>query len=311
MNMTIPKSDKIWMDGEFVDWDDARIHVCSHVVHYGTCVFEGIRCYNTEKGPAIFRLDPHIKRLYNSAKMYRMEPELPREEFIEACFETIRKNDMKECYIRPVVYRGYNELGVNPFNNPINAFIVVWEWGKYLGPEALEQGVDVMVSTWDRIAPNTFPALAKTGANYMNSQLIKMEAIKNGYVEGIALDSGGYVSEGSGENIFLIQDGIIFTPPLGASVLPGITRNTVIELARDIGYEVIEKLIPREMLYIADEVFFTGTAAEISPIRSVDKIQVGEGKRGPITKELQDLFFRVLNAEVEDKMHWLDFVYED
>jgi len=311
MNMTIPKSDKIWMDGEFVDWDDARIHVCSHVVHYGTCVFEGIRCYNTEKGPAIFRLDPHIKRLYNSAKMYRMEPELPREEFMEACFETIRKNDMKECYIRPVVYRGYNELGVNPFNNPINAFIVVWEWGKYLGPEALEQGVDVMVSTWDRIAPNTFPALAKTGANYMNSQLIKMEAIKNGYVEGIALDSGGYVSEGSGENIFLIQDGIIFTPPLGASVLPGITRNTVIELARDIGYEVIEKLIPREMLYIADEVFFTGTAAEISPIRSVDKIQVGEGKRGPITKELQDLFFKVLNAEVEDKMHWLDFVYED
>ncbi|MBD3180117.1 MAG: branched-chain amino acid transaminase [Candidatus Latescibacteria bacterium] len=309
--MPIPKSDKIWMDGEFVDWDDAKIHVCAHVVHYGTCVFEGIRCYNTEKGPAIFRLEPHIKRLYNSAKMYRMEPEMPREEFMEACFETIRTNGMKECYIRPVVYRGYNELGVNPFNNPINAFIVVWEWGKYLGPEALEQGVDVMVSTWDRIAPNTFPALAKTGANYMNSQLIKMEAIKNGYVEGIALDSGGYVSEGSGENIFLIEDETIFTPPLGASVLPGITRNTVIDLARDLGYEVIEKLIPREMLYIADEVFFTGTAAEISPIRSVDKIQVGEGKRGPITKKLQDIFFKVLNAEVEERMEWLDFVYKD
>jgi branched-chain amino acid aminotransferase len=299
------------MDGEFVDWDDAKIHVCAHVIHYGTCVFEGIRCYNTKEGPAIFRLEPHIKRLYNSAKMYRMEPEIPFDDFMEACFETIRQNGMKECYIRPVVYRGYNELGVNPFNNPINAFIVVWEWGKYLGPEALEQGVDVMVSTWDRIAPNTFPALAKTGANYMNSQLIKMEAIKNGYVEGIALDSNGYVSEGSGENIFLIQDGAIFTPPLGASVLPGITRNTVIELARESGYEVIEKLIPREMLYIADEVFFTGTAAEISPIRSVDKIQIGEGKRGPITKELQDLFFSVLNAEVEDKMHWLDFVYND
>lgn len=309
--MPIPKSEKIWMDGEFVDWDDAKIHVCAHVIHYGTCVFEGIRCYNTEKGPAIFRLEPHIKRLYNSAKMYRMEPEMPREDFMEACFETIRVNKMKECYIRPVVYRGYNELGVNPFNNPINAFIVVWEWGKYLGPEALEQGVDVMVSTWDRIAPNTFPALAKTGANYMNSQLIKMEAIKNGYVEGIALDSGGYVSEGSGENIFLIQDEIIFTPPLGASVLPGITRNTVIELAREMGYEVIEKLIPREMLYIADEVFFTGTAAEISPIRSVDKIQVGEGKRGPITRKLQDRFFKVLNAEVEDRMHWLDLVYND
>lgn len=309
--MPLPKSDKIWMDGEFVDWDDAKIHVCAHVIHYGTCVFEGIRCYNTKEGPAIFRLEPHIKRLYNSAKMYRMEPEIPFDDFMEACFETIRQNGMKECYIRPVVYRGYNELGVNPFNNPINAFIVVWEWGKYLGPEALEQGVDVMVSTWDRIAPNTFPALAKTGANYMNSQLIKMEAIKNGYVEGIALDSNGYVSEGSGENIFLIQDGAIFTPPLGASVLPGITRNTVIELARESGYEVIEKLIPREMLYIADEVFFTGTAAEISPIRSVDKIQIGEGKRGPITKELQDLFFSVLNAEVEDKMHWLDFVYND
>jgi branched-chain amino acid aminotransferase len=227
---------------------------------------------------------------------------------MEACFETVRVNKMEECYIRPVVYRGYDSLGVNPFPNPINMFIVVWEWGKYLGPEALEQGVDVMVSSWDRIAPNTLPALAKSGANYMNSQLIKMEAIVNGYVEGIALDASGYVSEGSGENIFLIQDGKIYTPPLGASVLPGITRNTAIELAEDLGYEVIEKLIPREMLYTADEVFFTGTAAEISPIRSIDKIQVGEGRRGPITKELQDLFFKMLNAEVDKYMHWLDFV---
>ncbi len=309
--MGLQKSDKIWMDGKFVDWDDANIHVCSHVVHYGSSVFEGIRCYDTKKGPAIFRLEPHIKRLYNSAKMYRMQPEIPQREFIEACFETVRKNNMKECYIRPLVYRGYYELGVNPFNNPVNSFIVVWEWGKYLGPEALEQGVDVCVSSWDRIAPNTFPALAKAGANYMNSQLIKMEAIKNGYVEGIALDVNGYVSEGSGENIFLVQDGKLYTPPLGASVLPGITRNTVIELAEDLGYEVIENLVPREMLYIADEVFFTGTAAEISPIRSVDKIQVGEGKRGPITAELQELFFKVLNAEVEEKFDWLDFVYED
>jgi len=309
--MGLQKSDKIWMDGKFVDWDDANIHVCSHVVHYGSSVFEGIRCYNTKKGPAIFRLEPHIKRLYNSAKMYRMQPEIPKREFIEACFETVRKNNMKECYIRPLVYRGYYELGVNPFNNPVNSFIVVWEWGKYLGPEALEQGVDVCVSSWDRIAPNTFPALAKAGANYMNSQLIKMEAIKNGYVEGIALDANGYVSEGSGENIFLVQDGKLYTPPLGASVLPGITRNTVIELAEDLGYEVIENLVPREMLYIADEVFFTGTAAEISPIRSVDKIQVGEGKRGPITTELQKLFFKVLNAEVEERFDWLDFVYED
>ncbi len=309
--MGLQKSDKIWMDGKFVDWDDANIHVCSHVIHYGSSVFEGIRCYNTKKGPAVFRLEPHIKRLYNSAKMYRMQPEIPKREFIEACFETVRKNNMKECYIRPLVYRGYYELGVNPFNNPVNSFIVVWEWGKYLGPEALEQGVDVCVSSWDRIAPNTFPALAKAGANYMNSQLIKMEAIKNGYVEGIALDVNGYVSEGSGENIFLVQDGKLYTPPLGASVLPGITRNTVIELAEELGYEVIENLVPREMLYIADEVFFTGTAAEISPIRSIDKIQIGEGKRGPITTELQELFFKVINAEVEERLDWLDFVYED
>jgi len=306
--MPLKKSDKIWMNGKFIDWDDAKIHVCSHVIHYGTCVFEGIRCYKTKKGPAIFRLEPHIKRLYNSAKMYRMQPELPIADFMKACHETIKINKMEECYIRPVVYRGYNELGVNPFPNPIDAFIVVWLWGKYLGPEALEQGVDVMVSSWDRIAPNTLPALAKTGANYMNSQLIKMEALVNGYVEGIALDANGYVSEGSGENIFLVQDGIIYTPPLGASVLPGITRNCIINIAEDLGFEVVEKLVPREMLYVADEVFFTGTAAEISPIRSVDKIQVGAGKRGPVTKQLQDVFFKVINAEVDDYLDWLDFV---
>jgi branched-chain amino acid aminotransferase len=306
--MPLKKSDKIWMNGKFVDWDDAKIHVCAHVIHYGTCVFEGIRCYKTKKGPAIFRLEPHIRRLYNSAKMYRMQPEMPIADFMEACKETITVNKMEECYIRPVVYRGYNELGVNPFPNPIDAFIVVWPWGKYLGPEALEQGVDVMVSSWDRIAPNTLPALAKTGANYMNSQLIKMEALVNGYVEGIALDTNGYVSEGSGENIFLVLDGKIITPPLGASVLPGITRNCIIEIAEDLGFEVLEKLVPREMLYVADEVFFTGTAAEISPIRSVDKIQVGAGKRGPVTKQLQDVFFKVINAEVDDYMDWLDFV---
>ncbi len=306
--MTLPKSAKIWMDGKMVDWDDAKIHVCAHVIHYGTCLFEGIRCYKTKKGSAIYRLEPHIKRLYNSSKMYRMEPEFPIEDFMEACKETVRVNKMEACYIRPVVYRGYDSLGVNPFPNPVNAFIVVWEWGKYLGPEALEQGVDVCVSSWDRIAPNTFPALAKAGANYMNSQLIKMEAIVNGYTEGIALDTNGYVSEGSGENIFLIKDNIVYTPPLGASVLPGITRNAVMDLAGDLGYKVVEQLIPREMLYISDEVFFTGTAAEISPIRSIDKIKIGEGKRGPITKELQDLFFRVLDADVESRIDWLDFI---
>ena len=306
--MPLKKSDKIWMDGKFVAWDDANIHVCSHVVHYGTAVFEGIRCYKTKKGAAVFRLDPHIKRLYNSAKMYRMEPEMPIEDFTEACLETIRVNKMEECYIRPVVYRGYSELGVNPLKNPINSFIVVWEWGKYLGPEALEQGVDVCVSTWNRIAPNTLPALAKAGANYMNSQLIKMEALLGGYSEGIALDTNGYVSEGSGENLFFVMNGKLYTTPIGASVLPGITRDTVILLAKEMGLEVTEQLIPREMLYIADELFFTGTAAEISPIRSVDKIQIGEGKRGPITKKLQDIFFKHLKAEVEDKHGWLTFV---
>jgi len=303
--MPLKKSKKIWMNGKFVDWDDAKIHVCSHVIHYGTAVFEGIRCYNTKKGPMVFRLEPHIKRLYNSAKMYRMEPQLPMKDFVEACLETIRQNGMQECYIRPVVYRGYYELGVYPMNNPVDAFIVVWEWGKYLGPEALEQGVDVCVSSWNRIAPNTLPALAKTAANYMNSQLIKMEAVMNGYVEGIALDTNGYVSEGSGENLFLVSNGKLLTTPLGASVLPGITRDSVITIARELGIEVVEQLIPREMLYIGDELFFTGTAAEITPIRSVDKISVGTGKAGPITKKLQEVFFKYLNMETADTHGWM------
>jgi len=308
--MPLKPTKKIWMDGKFVNWDDAKIHVCAHVIHYGTAVFEGIRCYNTQKGSMIFRLEPHIKRLYNSARMYRMEPTLPMDAFREACIETVRINEMKECYIRPVVYRGYYELGVYPMNNPINAFIAVWEWGKYLGPEALEQGVDVCVSSWNRIAPNTFPALAKTAANYMNSQLIKMEARINGYEEGIALDTGGYVSEGSGENIFLVLNGKLFTPPLGASVLPGITRDTVITIAKELGIELTEQLIPREMLYIADELFFTGTAAEITPIRSVDKIKVGAGTAGPITKKLQEMFFKYLKMEIKDTHAWMTPVYK-
>jgi len=306
--MPLKKSKKIWMDGKFVDWDDAKIHVCSHVIHYGTSVFEGIRCYKTKKGSAIFRLEPHIKRLYNSAKMYRMEPDIPFDDFMKAVVETVKVNELEECYIRPVIYRGYYELGVYPLNNPINAFIAVWEWGKYLGPEALEQGVDVCVSSWNRIAPNTLPALAKAGANYMNSQLIKMEAMLNGYTEGIALDTNGYVSEGSGENLFLVLNGKLYTTPLGASVLPGITRDTIITLASELGIEVVEQLIPREMLYIADELFFTGSAAEITPIRSVDKIKIGKGKRGEITKKLQDLFFSYINAEIEDKHEWLTFI---
>ena len=303
--MPLKPTKKIWMNGTFVNWDDATIHVCSHVIHYGTAVFEGIRCYETKKGSMIFRLEPHIRRLYNSAKMYRMEPTMPKEEFMKACIDTVRVNEMRECYIRPLVYRGYNELGVYPLNNPVNAFIVVWEWGKYLGPEALEHGVDVCVSSWNRIAPNTLPALAKSAANYMNSQLIKMEARVNGYEEGIALDTNGYVSEGSGENLFLVSNGKIMTTPLGASVLPGITRDSVMVLAKELGIEVAEQLIPREMLYIADELFFTGTAAEITPIRSVDKISIGSGKAGPMTKKLQESFFKCLTMEAKDTHGWM------
>ncbi len=296
------------MDGKFVAWDDATIHVCSHVVHYGTAVFEGMRCYKTPKGPAAFRLAPHVKRLFNSGKIYRMDVPYTEQEISDAILETIRVNKLEECYMRPVVYRGYAELGVNPFPVPVSVFVAVWEWGKYLGQDALENGVDVCVSSWARISPNTLPALAKCAANYMNSQLIKMEAIVNGYVEGIALDAAGYVSEGSGENLFTVCDGKLVTPPLGASVLPGITRDCVIKLAGDLDIEVIEQIIPREMLYIADEVFFTGSAAEITPIRSIDKIQIGEGKRGPITKKLQESFFGVISGDVEDKYGWLTFI---
>jgi branched-chain amino acid aminotransferase len=303
--MALKKTDKIWMDGKMVNWDDATIHVCSHVIHYGTAVFEGMRCYKIPKGRAAFCLDAHVNRLFDSAKIYRMEVPYSKKQIADAILETVRINNLEECYIRPLVYRGYEELGVNPFPNPVNVFIVVWEWGKYLGKEALEEGVDVCVSSWNRISPNTMPALAKCGANYMNSQLIKMEAVVNGYVEGIALDAAGYVSEGSGENLFIVRDGKLVTPPLGASVLPGITRNCVIQLAGDIGIEVIEMVIPREALYIADEVFFTGSAAEITPIRSVDKIKVGSGSRGPITQELQERFFGVLSGEVEDRHSWL------
>jgi branched-chain amino acid aminotransferase len=309
MGLEETKSKYVWINGKYVPWADANIHICSHVIHYGTGVFEGIRCYKTPKGPAIFRQKEHTDRLFNSAKIYRMDVPFTKEQVNQAMVELIQKNGHEECYVRPLVYRGYNELGVNPFNCPVDIALITWYWGKYLGPEALEQGVDVMVSSWNRMAPNTFPAMSKTCANYMNSQLIKMEALLGGYSEGIALDTNGYVSEGSGENLFLVMNGKLYTTPLGASVLPGITRDTVIQLAEEMGLKVAEQLIPREMLYIADELFFTGTAAEISPIRSVDKIKVGEGKRGPITKKLQDIFFKHLNAEVEDKHKWLTFVY--
>jgi branched-chain amino acid aminotransferase len=303
--MAFDKVDKIWMNGVMVDWDDAQIHVLSHVVHYGSSVFEGLRCYNTKKGPAVFRLAEHTERLFNSAKIYRMDLPATREEVNSAILELIAINGLDACYVRPIAYRGYGTLGVNPLKCPVDLAIAVWRWGKYLGPEALEHGVDVCVSSWQRMAPNTFPAMAKCGANYMNSQLIKMEAISHGYVEGIALDSYGHVSEGSGENIFLVQNGVLITPPFGASILPGITRNTVIALARDMDMKVIEEEVPREALYIADEVFFTGSAAEITPIATIDKVPIGEGRRGPITKVLQDRFFGILRGDEPDNHGWL------
>jgi len=301
----VEKAEKIWFDGKFVDWDDAKIHVLSHVVHYGTSLFEGMRCYNTSRGPAVFRLGRHVERMFDSCKIYRIEIPYSREQISDAVLETIRVNNLEECYIRPIVFRGYDSLGVNPFTCPVQVVIAVWKWGKYLGEDAVKKGVDVKVSTWNRVAPNTFPAMAKCGANYMNSQLVKMEAIVEGYVEGIALDSFGYVSEGSGENIFLVKGREIFTPPIGCSILVGATRDTVIELSREIGYRVREELIPREMLYIADEVFFTGSAAEITPIRSIDKITIGNGTRGPVTEKLQKAFFALVSGEAEDRHGWL------
>jgi branched-chain amino acid aminotransferase len=308
--MAFPASEKIWMNGTLVPWDEARIHVGSHVIHYGSAVFEGVRCYATPEGSAVFRLDAHTERLYDSARIYRMDVPYTPEQMNRAILDTISANRMEACYIRPVIYRGYGQLGVNPFPCPVDVSIMVWDWGRYLGTEALEKGVDVCVSSWTRIAPNTLPAMAKTAANYMNSQLIKMEAIKQGYAEGIALDGQGYLSEGSGENLFLVKKGVLYTPSLVSSVLPGITRDTVLALARRIGVPVVEGTLPREMLYVADEVFMTGTAAEITPVRSVDKAQVGRGVRGPVTEALQKAFFDVLECRVPDEFGWLTFVRE-
>src|SRR5574340_57370 len=302
-------TEKIWFNGRFIPWDEAKIHVLSHVTNYGSSIFEGIRCYSTPSGPAIFRGREHIRRWVDSAKIYRMDNYgFTPEEFASAMLELVHVNRMDSCYIRPLMLRGYGEIGVNPLKNPVDVYIACWEWGKYLGEDALAEGVDVCVSSWTRIAPNTLPALAKAGANYMNSQLIKMEALLNGYSEGIALDVSGYVSEGSGENIFVVRDGRIHTPPLGASVLPGITRDSVLRLAEELGIPVVETLVPREMLYIADEVFFSGTAAEITPIRSIDKIKIGAGRRGPVAEALQKEFFAIVNGTKSDRFGWLSYV---
>jgi branched-chain amino acid aminotransferase len=304
--------DWVWHDGEFIKWDDARVHVMSHVLHYGSSVFEGIRCYSTKRGPAIFRLREHMQRFLNSAKVFRMDHEWSVDDFCEAAVDLVRRSELDQCYIRPILFRSLDEerpaFGVNPFPNPLACYIGAWDWGKYLGDEAIEKGVDVCVSSWNRLSPNSLPPMAKSGANYMNSQLIKMEALVNGFAEGIALDDRGYVSEGSGENIFLVSNGIVNTPPLSSSVLPGITRDSVIQICEELGLTTKERSIQRAALYVSDELFFSGTAAEITPIRSVDRIQIGNGARGEITAQIQKVFFEITKGERPAPGPWLTYV---
>ncbi len=299
----------IWFNGEMVAYEDATIHVLSHVVHYGSSVFEGIRAYDTDRGPAIFRLREHMSRLVDSAKIHRMDLGYSVDELCEGVVDTVAASGLDACYIRPISFRGHGPMGVNPLNNPVHTVIATWEWGQYLGAEAIEQGVDVQVSSWNRPAPNTLPSMAKAGGNYLGGSLIKMEAIKNGFSEGIALNVDGYLSEGSGENLFLVRDGEIYTPPTTMSILPGITRDSVIQLAEARGYTVTEKILPREALYLADEIFFTGTAAEVTPVRSVDHYPIGEGRRGPVTEELQTAYFQALR-DTANPRGWLTFARE-
>src|SRR5688500_10879618 len=299
---------RIWRDGQFVNWEDATIHVMSHVVHYGSSVFEGIRCYATPNGPAVFRLRDHMRRLLDSCRIYRMPVEHSLDDLVQATVDTIVANELPACYLRPVVVRTGEQMGVLGTSAPVETFIIAWTWGAYLGHDALANGVDVCVSSWRRSAPDTIPTLAKAGGNYLNSQLSKMEARQNGYVEGIMLDSFGYVSEGSGENLFVIRDDVIYTSPLASGILSGITRDSVATIARDLGLQVKEQVLPREMLYIADELFFTGTAAEITPIRSVDRITVGEGKPGPVTRAIQAQYMGIAQGERPDRHGWLTMV---
>jgi len=288
-----------------VDWKKANIHILSHVVHYASSVFEGVRCYNTKQGPAIFRLDAHIDRLFDSAKIYRMEIPYTKKQFKDAVIKVVQVNKLKACYIRPFVFRGYGPMGLYPLKNPLQCAIAAWAWGSYLGESALEKGISVRISSWQRQAPNTFPALAKAGGNYLNSQLIKMEAVQDGFDEGIALDHYGYVSEGSGENVFIVKNGVIFTPPTSSAILAGITRHSMFVLARDMGIEIRQQVLPREGLYIADEVFLTGTAAELTPVSRIDNIQIGDGKRGPVTEKIQKAFFDILKGNTPDLFDWL------
>jgi branched-chain amino acid aminotransferase len=304
------RTQKIWRDGTLVNWDDATLHVLSHVVHYGSSIFEGLRFYETPAGPAIFRLDDHMRRMQDSCKIYRMPMTHSAETMAQACVDTVAANDIRHGYLRPIAVRTGQQMGVHGTDVPVETFIVAWHWGRYLGDDALTAGVDTCVSSWRRAAPDTFPALAKAGGNYLSAALAKMEARGDKYAEGIMLDSQGYVAEGAGENIFLVRDKIVYTPPLSAGILHGITRDSVMRIAADLGYDVRVEALPREMLYIADEAFFSGTAAELTPIRSVDRVPVGEGKPGPITKAIQEQFLGIAHGTIKDRYGWLTMVPE-
>lgn len=297
----------IWRDGQFIPWADAMIHVLSHSVQFGSSAFEGIRCYSTPKGPAIFRLRDHLERLIHSCRIYRMEVGYSVDDLHEAARELVARNEVESCYVRPMVVRGYGTAGMIPLGSPVEVYIPCWPWGAYLGDEALEQGVDACISSWQRVEPNTIPAMAKIAGNYLSGQLIKMEALANGYAEGIALSPSGMVGEGSGQNVFIVSKGVLITGPLDGSILGGITRVSIIQLAHDLGLTVREMHIPREMLYMADEVFFTGTAAELTPVRSVDRIQIGTGKVGPVTRQLQQQYLGIAKGTIEDRHGWLTY----
>ncbi len=301
-------ADVIWYDGKLIDWDKAQVHILAHALHYGSCAFDSVRCYKTQKGSVLFRTREHLIRLADSCKIYHMDMPYTTDELEQAVFDVLRSNNLEQAYVRPFVFRGMGTLGLNPFESPLHVSVAAWDWGAYLGEEALENGISVMVSSWHRAAPNTTPTMAKVAANYMNSQLIKMEAIKNGFDEGIALDAFGYVSEGSGENIFMVKNGVIYTPPTTSAILPGITRHSVFVIARDLGIRIEKHILPRESLYIADEVFLTGTAAEITPVTKIDDIVIGNGKRGPVTQKIQKRFFDIVNGTAEDTHNWLTYL---
>jgi branched-chain amino acid aminotransferase len=301
-------TDWIWHDGEFIPWADAQVHVLTHSMQFGSSAFEGIRCYSTPQGPAIFRLEDHLQRLATSCRIYRMDLKYSVDDLVAACCELVEKNGLDACYLRPMVIRGYGAAGMVPFASPVEVYLPCWPWGAYLGEGALENGVDACVSSWHRVAPNTIPAMAKIAGNYLSGQLVKMEALANGFAEGIALDTNGMVSEGSGQNVFVVSKGTLYTAPVNGTLLSGVTRDSILTLARELSIPVREQAIPREMLYAADEVFLTGTASEVTPVRSVDKIQVGPGRRGPITTQLQQRFLEIVRGQTPDTYGWLTHV---